>query len=72
MIGRLLAAALVVLLLVTPAAPSAAPDFAGMRVQPYDPPIPAPAFALPDLQGRTVRLEDLRGKVVLLFFWTTW
>ena len=71
MIGRFFAAGLA-LLLVAPAAPAAGPDFAAMQVQPYNPPKPAPAFALPDLQGKTVRLEDLRGKVVLLFFWTTW
>jgi cytochrome c biogenesis protein CcmG/thiol:disulfide interchange protein DsbE len=29
-------------------------------------------FKLPDLQGNTVRLSDLRGKVVLLNFWATW
>lgn len=34
--------------------------------------IPAPDFALPDLAGRTVRLGDFRGKVLLLNFWTTW
>jgi len=50
----------------------AAPDFASLQVQPYQPPKPAPAFALPALDGRTVRLEDFRGKVVLLFFWATW
>jgi cytochrome c biogenesis protein CcmG/thiol:disulfide interchange protein DsbE len=32
----------------------------------------APAFALPDLRGETVRLEALRGKVVALNFWATW
>ena len=31
---------------------------------------PAPDFALPDLTGKTVRLEDFRGKVVLLNLWT--
>ena len=32
----------------------------------------APRFALPDLAGRTVRLEDYRGKVTLLNFWASW
>jgi thiol-disulfide isomerase/thioredoxin len=32
----------------------------------------APSFALRDLQGRVVRLEDLRGKVVWINFWATW
>ena len=50
----------------------AGPDFGAMQVQPYEPPKPAPAFALPDLDGKTVRLEDFRGKVLLLFFWATW
>jgi cytochrome oxidase Cu insertion factor (SCO1/SenC/PrrC family) len=50
----------------------AAPDFASFRVQPFQPPKPAPAFALPSLDGRTIRLEGLRGKLVLVFFWATW
>ena len=32
----------------------------------------APDFELPDLDGGTVRLSDLRGKVVFLNFWSTW
>lgn len=33
---------------------------------------PAPDFELQDLDGRTVRLSDFRGKVVFLNFWATW
>ena len=32
----------------------------------------APSFALQDLRGKTVRLEEYRGKIVLLNFWATW
>lgn len=32
----------------------------------------APAFALPDVGGKVHRLEDLRGKPVLLNFWAFW
>jgi peroxiredoxin len=32
----------------------------------------APDFAVADLQGRTVRLSALRGKVVVLNLWATW
>src|SRR5258705_63544 len=31
-----------------------------------------PAFALPDLAGKPVRLEDYRGKVTLVNFWASW
>ncbi len=54
------------------AAAAGAPDFASLDVQRYEPPKPAPAFALPDLAGATVSLAEQRGKVVLLFFWATW
>jgi thiol-disulfide isomerase/thioredoxin len=31
-----------------------------------------PAFALPDLSGKSVRLDDFRGKVTLVNFWASW
>ena len=61
MIGKLAAGSLI-----------AAALWAKMGVQAYESPKPAPAFVLPALDGGTVRLEDLKGKVVLLFFWATW
>jgi cytochrome oxidase Cu insertion factor (SCO1/SenC/PrrC family) len=54
------------------AAEAQAPDFHSRQVQTYDPPKPAPALSLPDLQGKTVHLSDLKGKIVLVFFWATW
>ena len=69
--SRRAAAALLVTLML-PAAAAAAPDFAAMDIQRYETPKPAPDFALPDLDGRTVKLTELRGKVVLLFYWATW
>ena len=71
--SRAAVASLAAALLVTAAAQgAAAPDFAGMQIQAYDPPKPAPAFSLPDLQGQVRTLGDFRGKVLMLFFWATW
>ncbi len=33
---------------------------------------PAPDFALQTVDGRLLRLRDLRGQVILLNFWATW
>lgn len=33
---------------------------------------PAPDFHMKDLNGKTVSLEDFRGKVVVVDFWATW
>ncbi len=33
---------------------------------------PAPRFVLPSLHGEPVRLDDFRGRYVLLNFWATW
>jgi thiol-disulfide isomerase/thioredoxin len=33
---------------------------------------PAPDFALSNLEGKTVRLSDFKGKPVIINFWATW
>lgn len=35
-------------------------------------PIDPPPLVLPDLSGQAVDLRQLRGQVVLLYFWATW
>jgi cytochrome oxidase Cu insertion factor (SCO1/SenC/PrrC family) len=35
-------------------------------------PLLAPSFTVPGLEGTQVRLADLQGRVVMLYFWTTW
>jgi cytochrome oxidase Cu insertion factor (SCO1/SenC/PrrC family) len=32
----------------------------------------APPFALRDLAGQVADLKQLRGRLVLVYFWTTW
>ncbi|WP_164974063.1 redoxin domain-containing protein [Filimonas effusa] len=42
----------------------------GLKQQPVNE--PAPPFTLKDLDNRTVALQDLKGKIVILDFWATW
>jgi len=55
---------------------TAAPDYAELfeRLQllTHEERIEAPDFSLPDMNGNTVTLSELRGNAVFLNFWTTW
>jgi len=44
---------------------------AEVKVSPDRPP-PAPQFALKDFEGRVARLNDYKGKIVVINFWATW
>ena len=37
-----------------------------------DPPVDAPQFSLPSLDGRDLALSDYQGKYLLVNFWATW
>jgi thiol-disulfide isomerase/thioredoxin len=42
------------------------------ELTPSPEPTLAPAFTLEDLKGQRHRLEDYRGKVIVVNFWATW
>jgi cytochrome oxidase Cu insertion factor (SCO1/SenC/PrrC family) len=70
------AAALAALFLLSPAGGAAAGDSLAdlamdLRLNPGDGQ-PAPPFTLPALDGQRVSLAELKGQVVLLYFWATW
>jgi thiol-disulfide isomerase/thioredoxin len=53
--------------------PAHPPDpLATLLVQPLPEPLPAPALSLRGMDGRPLRLDDLKGQVVFLNFWATW
>ena len=65
-----LAAGLAALCLALPAAAADLPPLSHSLAQ--QAPQPAPALALPDLDGKVRDLASLKGKVVLINFWATW
>lgn len=73
MAGRLVSLVLVLGVGMGFALPSAAAadPYAAMGVERPSRPRPAPELALPSLDGKVVRLQDFRGKVILLGFFTT-
>jgi hypothetical protein len=75
--GRALAGALLSGLLVAAPAGAGPPDAALPLLEALNlgrpaRTIEAPGFEAPTLGGKAARLADLRGRVVLLYFWTTW
>lgn len=75
-LSRVRAAALAAMLLLAVAGGASAADSLAdlamdLRLNPGDGQ-PAPLFTLPALDGQRVSLAELKGQVVLLYFWATW
>jgi peroxiredoxin len=52
--------------------PSSEPDAGAAGEPEAEAPLLAPDFTLSTLDGRQLRLADLRGKTVVIDFWATW
>ncbi len=55
-----------------PSAAAAEDPFAAMNVQRAVREAQAPPFRLQTLEGKPVALADVKGKVLLFYFWRTW
>jgi thiol-disulfide isomerase/thioredoxin len=62
---------LLAIIFVLPACSGAQSEAEALPVAPVENAL-APDFELTDMQGNAVRLNDYRGKVVLVNFWATW
>lgn len=52
--------------------PLATAQFSEAGVQEFRVPVDAPDFTLKELEGGNISLRELRGKIVILNFFTTW
>jgi cytochrome c biogenesis protein CcmG/thiol:disulfide interchange protein DsbE len=52
--------------------PTTHAQFSEAKVQEFSAPMDAPDFTLKELNGGNISLKELRGKIVILNFFTTW